>query len=45
MVVLIDDAKLEQMANDESFRKKYEGIIAMSQAQMASARNSLATDR
>ena len=43
MVVLIDDAKLEQMANDESFRKKYEGIIAMSQAQMASARNSLAS--
>jgi hypothetical protein len=25
-VVLIDDAKLEQMANDESFRKKYEGM-------------------
>ena len=43
MVVLIDDAKLEQMANDESFRKKYEGIIAMSQAQMASARTSLAS--
>lgn len=42
MVVLIDDAKLEQMANDESFRKKYEGIIAMSQSQMAGARNSLA---
>lgn len=43
MVVLIDEAKLEQMANDESFRKKYEGIIAMSQTQMASARNSLAS--
>lgn len=43
MVVLIDEAKLEQMANDESFRKKYEGIIAMSQAQMAGARNSLAS--
>lgn len=42
-VVLIDDAKLEQMANDESFRKKYEGIIAMSQNQMASAKNSLAS--
>lgn len=41
MVVLIDEAKLEQMANDESFRKKYEGIIAMSSSQMASARNSL----
>lgn len=43
MVVLIDEAKLEQMANDESFRKKYEGIIAMSQSQMLGARNSLAS--
>lgn len=42
-VVLIDDAKLERMANDESFRKKYEGIIAMSQAQLANAKNSLAS--
>lgn len=43
MVVLIDDAKIEQMANDESFRKKYEGIIAMSQNQMAAAKNSLSS--
>lgn len=43
MVVLIDDAKIEQMANDEAFRKKYEGIIAMSQNQLASAKNSLAS--
>lgn len=42
-VVLIDEAKLEQMANDESFRKKYEGIIAMSRSQMESAKNSLAS--
>lgn len=42
MVVLIDDAKLEQMANDESFRKKYEGIIAMSSAKLEGAKNSLA---
>ena len=42
-VVLIDDAKLEQMANDESYRKKYEGIIAMSQSQLANAKNSLAS--
>lgn len=41
MVVLIDDEKLEKMANDESYRKKYEGIIAMSQTQMANAKNSL----
>jgi hypothetical protein len=42
-VVLIDDAKLEQMATDESFRKKYEGIIAMSQSQLEIAKNSLAS--
>lgn len=42
-VVLIDDEKIERMANDESFRKKYEGIIAMSQSQLASAKNSLAS--
>lgn len=41
MVVLIDDAKLEQMANDEAFRKKYEGIIAMSSAKLTEAKNSL----
>ena len=40
-VVLIDDEKLERMANDESFRKKYEGIIAMSQAKLQEAKNSL----
>ncbi len=42
-VVLIDDAKLEQMANDESFRKKYEGIIAMASNQLENAKNSLAS--
>lgn len=42
-VVLIDDAKLEQMANDESFRKKYEGIIAMASSQLENAKNSLAS--
>lgn len=40
-VVLIDDAKIEQMATDESFRKKYEGIIAMSQLKLQEAKNSL----
>ena len=40
-VVLIDDEKLERMANDESFRKKYEGIIAMSQTKLQEAKNSL----
>ncbi|MBP3782483.1 MAG: hypothetical protein J6I68_04470 [Butyrivibrio sp.] len=41
MVVLIDEEKLERMATDESFRKKFEGIIAMSQTKMAEAKNSL----
>lgn len=41
MVVLIDEEKLERMATDESFRKKYEGIIAMSQTKMAEAKNGL----
>ncbi len=42
-VVLIDDEKLEKMATDESFRKKYEGIIAMSQLKLQEAKNSLAS--
>lgn len=41
MVVLIDEEKLERMATDESFRKKYEGIIAMSQSKLSEAKNSL----
>lgn len=40
-VVLINEEKLEMMANDESFRKKYEGIIAMSQLKLQEAKNSL----
>lgn len=40
-VVLINEEKLEMMANDESFRKKYEGIIAMSQIKLQEAKNSL----
>ncbi len=42
-VVLINEEKLEKMANDESFRKKYEGIIAMSQLKLQEAKNSLAS--
>ena len=38
MVVLIDEEKLERMATDENFRKKYEGIIATSQAKMMQAK-------
>ena len=40
-VVLIDEEKLEKMATDENFRKKYEGLIAMSQSKLMSAKNSL----
>lgn len=40
-VVLIDEEKIEKMATDESFRKKYEGIIAMSQLKLQEAKNSL----
>ena len=40
-VVLINAEKLEMMANDESYRKKYEGIIAMSQLKLQEAKNSL----
>ena len=41
MVVLIDEEKLERMATDENFRKKYEGIIATSQAKMMQAKMGL----
>lgn len=41
MVVLIDEEKLERMATDDSYRKKYEGIIAMAQEKLAGAKNSL----
>lgn len=35
MLVLIDTAKIEKMAVDESYRKKYEGIISGAKAQMS----------
>lgn len=41
MVVLIDEDKIERMATDESYRKKYEGIIAGAQDKMAEAKKSL----
>lgn len=34
-VVLIDEDKLERMATDESYRKKYEGIISQSKSQLS----------
>lgn len=41
MVVLLDEEKLEKMANDESFRKKYEGIISQASSKMMQAKSSL----
>ena len=43
MVVLIDEEKLERMATDEAFRKKYEGIIASSQSKMLQAKMGLSS--
>jgi hypothetical protein len=42
-VVLIDEEKIERMATDEDFRKKYEGIISMGQQKLQEAKNSLAS--
>lgn len=42
-VVLIDAEKLEKMAEDPSYAKKYEGIIQMSQTRLAEMKNSLAS--
>ena len=41
-VVLIDTDKIEKMAEDEAYRKKYEGIISGAQTQLAQIRNYLA---
>lgn len=43
-VVLINEEKLEKMAEDEKYRKQYEGIIARSQNQLASMKNSLGSN-
>jgi len=40
-VVLIDEAKIEQMASDENFRKKYESIIQGAQGQLTNMKNQL----
>ena len=41
MVVLVDEEKIERMADDENYRKQYEGIIANSSTGMASLGSSL----
>ena len=40
-IVLIDDEKIEQMANDPAYAKKYEGIIESSLGKLEAARNSI----
>lgn len=42
-VVLIDEEKLERMATDEAYRKKYEGIIESSQSKLLEMKNGLAS--
>ncbi len=39
-VVLIGEDEVEKMANDEKFREKYEGIIAMAKENLASMKDS-----
>jgi len=41
-IVLIDDEKIEKMANDPAYAKKYEGIIESSLSKLEAARNTLA---
>lgn len=40
-VVLIDEEKIERMASDEEYRKKYEGIISGATAQLEQIKNSM----
>lgn len=44
MVVLIDTEKIERMAEDEEYRKKYEAIIQNASPQMAQLKSSLGTN-
>lgn len=41
LLVLIDSDKIEKMAEDESYRKKYEAILSGATAQMTQMKNSL----
>lgn len=40
-VVLIDEEKIERMAEDESYRKQYEGILSNARVQMSQLKNQL----
>ena len=41
MVVLIDEEKIERMAEDEEYRKKYEGIIGNAASNLSSLKDSI----
>ena len=43
MVVLIDEDKIERMAEDENYRKQYEGIIANAASGISQLKSSLAS--
>lgn len=43
-VVLIDEEKIERMAEDEQYRKKYEGIISGAQTQLNQMMQSMGTN-
>lgn len=43
MVVLIDEEKIERMAEDEQFRKQYEGLIATAQKKMPELKQALSS--
>ena len=43
MVVLIDEEKIERMAEDEQFRKQYEGLIATAQKSMPEIKQALSS--
>lgn len=44
LIVLIDSDKIEQMAEDEAYRKKYEAILSGATAQMAQMKSSLGSN-
>lgn len=44
MVVLVDEDKIERMAEDEEYRKKYEGIIASAGTQLSQIKNNLGSN-
>lgn len=44
LIVLIDEDKIEKMAEDESYRKKYEGILDKATGQFAQMKESLGSN-